>query len=43
MDNLVCCVLLTAFFVGMLALELGVFHRRPHEISAQEAAVWSVV
>jgi tellurite resistance protein TerC len=27
--------------VGMLALDLGVFHRRPHEISLREAAAWS--
>jgi len=31
-------------FVGaMLALDLGVFHRRPHSISLREAAAWSGV
>ena len=27
----------------LLALDLGVFHRAPHEVSVREAAVWSVV
>jgi len=43
MDKLIWSLLLTAFFVGMLALDLRVFHRRPHEISAKEAAIWSGV
>jgi len=29
--------------LGMLALDLGVFHRNPHAISRQEAAIWSFV
>ena len=33
----------TIFVVGMLALDLGVFHRRAHEVSAREALTWSVV
>ncbi len=41
MYNIVWMVLLTAFFLAMLALDLGVFHRRPHEISTREAAAWS--
>lgn len=36
-------MLLTVFFLAMLVLDLGVFHRRPHEISTKEAAVWSGV
>jgi tellurite resistance protein TerC len=43
MDNSVSILLLTAFFLAMLVLDLGVFHRRPHEISVREAAVWSGV
>jgi tellurite resistance protein TerC len=43
MDNLVWIVLLTVFFLAMLVLDLGVFHRRPHEISTREAAAWSGV
>lgn len=31
------------FVLAMLALDLGVFHRKTHVISAKEAAVWSVV
>jgi tellurite resistance protein TerC len=39
-------VLWAAFllFVGvMLAVDLGVFHRKPHEVSLKEAGVWSAV
>lgn len=35
--------LFTLFVLGMLALDLGVFHRQAHEVSVKEAAVWSVV
>jgi tellurite resistance protein TerC len=31
------------FVLGMLALDLGVFHRDAHEVSVKEAAIWSVV
>lgn len=31
------------FIVAMLAIDLGVFNRRPHEINFKNAAVWSVV
>ncbi|MFN7940713.1 MAG: TerC family protein [Thermoanaerobaculia bacterium] len=33
----------TLFILGMLALDLGVLHRKPHEISKREAAIWSAV
>lgn len=33
----------TAFVLLMLALDLGVFHRKAHAISFREAAVWSAV
>src|SRR6185436_2382629 len=29
--------------VGLLALDLGVFHRHPHKIGIREAAVWSAI
>ncbi len=29
--------------VGLLALDLGVFHRKAHAVSVREAAIWSVV
>ena len=32
----------TAFVLLMLALDLGVFHRKPHALSFREAAGWSV-
>lgn len=31
------------FIGGMLALDLGVFHRRAHEVSMKEAVSWSLV
>ncbi len=31
------------FILAMLAIDLGVFNRRPHEITFKNAAVWSVV
>lgn len=33
----------TIFVLGMLAVDLGVFHRRAHEVSTREALSWSVV
>jgi tellurite resistance protein TerC len=33
----------TAFVLAMLALDLGVFHRRAHEVRLKEAAIWSAV
>ncbi len=36
-------VVFTLVVLGMLALDLGVFHRRAHAVSVKEAAVWSTV
>jgi tellurite resistance protein TerC len=33
----------TAIVLGMLALDLGVFHRQAHVVRTREAAVWSAV
>jgi tellurite resistance protein TerC len=33
----------TLFVLGMLALDLGVFHREAHGVSTREALTWSVV
>jgi len=33
----------TLFVLGMLALDLGVFHRSAHEVSFKEAFVWTIV
>jgi tellurite resistance protein TerC len=35
--------LFTLFVAGMLALDLGVFHRKAHTVSLREAATWSAV
>lgn len=32
-----------AFVVAMLALDLGVFHRKSHEVSVKEALIWTAV
>ena len=32
-----------AFILAMLALDLGVFHRKSHEVSVKEATVWSAI
>lgn len=32
-----------AFVFGMLALDLGVFHKKQHAVGLKEAAIWSVV
>ena len=36
-------VAFTVFVLGMLAIDLGVFHRQAHAVSLKEAAIWSVV
>jgi tellurite resistance protein TerC len=36
-------VLFNLFVIGMLVLDLGVFHRHAHAVTVREAAVWSVV
>src|SRR5512143_1547829 len=33
----------TAFVAAMLALDLGVFHRKAHEVRFKEALTWSIV
>lgn len=36
-------VFFNAFILGLLALDLGVFHRQAHAVSIREAATWSAV
>jgi tellurite resistance protein TerC len=43
MSDLPAIGLFTLFVLGMLALDLGVFHRRAHVVSLKEATVWTVV
>ena len=33
----------TAFVLGLLALDLGVFHRQAHAVTFRESLVWSIV
>jgi tellurite resistance protein TerC len=42
-SNFYALVLFNLFVLGMLALDLGVFHRRAHTVSFREATTWSVV
>ncbi len=36
-------ILFNAFVLMMLALDLGVFHRKSHEVSTKEALTWTIV
>jgi len=36
-------ILFNVFVLIMLALDLGVFHRKSHEVSTKEALIWTVV
>ena len=36
-------VAFNVFVLAMLALDLGVFHRKPHEIGIREALIWSTI
>ncbi len=42
-DTIWLWVAFNLFVLGMLALDLGVLHRRAHAVSLKEAAAWSVV
>ena len=33
----------TAFILAMLALDLGVFHRKAHAVKTREALIWSII
>jgi tellurite resistance protein TerC len=43
MENLGAWVVFNAFVLGMLALDLGVFHRKAHVVGLKEALSWSAV
>ena len=36
-------VIFNAFVLAMLALDLGVFHRKAHAVKIKEALAWSAV
>jgi TerC family integral membrane protein len=42
MSELLASALFTAFVLVLLAVDLGVFHRRAHRVSMREAVAWSV-
>jgi tellurite resistance protein TerC len=42
-DRLFLWIAFNVFVLGMLALDLGVFHRKAHAVSLREASTWSVV
>lgn len=43
MDHWTLWVIFGVVVVGMMALDLGVFHRKAHEVSVKEALVWTAV
>jgi tellurite resistance protein TerC len=42
-ERLFLWIAFNVFVLGMLALDLGIFHRKAHAVSIKEASVWSVV
>jgi tellurite resistance protein TerC len=36
-------IIFNAFVLMMLALDLGVFHRKSHEVSVKEAFTWTLI
>jgi TerC family integral membrane protein len=42
-ERLFLWIAFNVFVLGMLALDLGVFHRKAHAVSIKEASIWSVV
>jgi len=43
MEMILPWVLFNALILGLLAVDLGVFHRRAHVVGLREAAIWSLV
>jgi tellurite resistance protein TerC len=42
-DRLLLWIVFNIFVLGMLTLDLGVFHRKAHAVSLKEAGVWSCI
>jgi TerC family integral membrane protein len=42
-ERLVLWIAFNVFVLGMLALDLGIFHRKAHAVSIKEASIWSAV
>jgi len=42
-ERLILWIAFNLFVLGMLAIDLGVFHRKAHAVSIKEASIWSAV
>jgi tellurite resistance protein TerC len=42
-DRLLLWIVFNVFVLGMLAVDLGVFHRKAHSVTAREATTWCLV
>jgi tellurite resistance protein TerC len=42
-ERLILWIAFNLFVLGMLALDLGIFHRKAHAVSIKEASIWSAV
>ena len=42
-ERLTLWIVFNVFVLGMLALDLGIFHRKAHAVSIKEASIWSTV
>ena len=42
-ERLILWIAFNVFVLGMLALDLGVFHRKAHAVSIKEASTWSAI
>jgi tellurite resistance protein TerC len=42
-ERLLLWVAFNVFILGMLAVDLGVFHRKAHAVSIREASIWSTI
>ena len=42
-DRYTLWVVFNVFVLGMLAIDLGVFHRKAHAVTTREATTWCVV
>jgi TerC family integral membrane protein len=43
LERLVLWIAFNVFVLGMLALDLGIFHRKAHAVSIKEASIWSAI
>jgi tellurite resistance protein TerC len=42
-DETLLFVLFTLFILALLALDLGLLHRKPHKVGLKEATIWTIV